>query len=735
MSGDDNTKLSKLSRLLTIRNSLFALVGVLVLATVAFNVNGALDAMNNRHLANQVVAHNAVSDNLLESAKDWSAERAIVATALGDEQAVSDERLKKIMDARKAGDAAYQAAVDQMKSLDNFSHEQELLDTAANSFAEIEALRTHIDTALRQVAEDREGRIDRTWFRSMTDLIEKTQQLRMAVDYTVQSDNPIIPVYAQMKNYLWMMAEYAGQESAVIGPYIAGAKPLSNIRIEILQNYRGHLEGSWENLESIATAGMVSDQLLKAMDDAKKVFFTDFAELRESVYAAGQTEDTYPVSAQEWLDRSNAAAASLLAMGSVVGQDAMDLSKAEADRSTASFVAQIIVLLVVLAIGVGSVFTVARWIVRPIVKMTANMKELAEGKLDIEIVGVGRHDEIGEMASSMAVFKDNALERQRLQEQQAKAEEDKRQAEEERHRQEEEKRQEEEARKEKEREERRQEMLALADQFEQNVMSVVNAVSNASTEMQNAAQNMVAIAEDTTRQAGAVASASEQANANVQTVASAAEELSASVREITGQVDQSTRFARTAVTETDSANEEVQGLADAAQRIGDVVSLINDIASQTNLLALNATIEASRAGEAGKGFAVVASEVKNLANQTAKATEEITSQITEMQQATDKAVTAIGGINKTIKQIDEVAVAIASAVEEQDASTQEIARNVVEASTGTEEVTRNIAIVSEGASNTGAAASQVLVSAQELSKQSEELHGTVSAFLAQVRSA
>ena len=176
MSGDENNKLSKLSRLLTIRNSLFALVGVLVLATVAFNVNGALDAMNNRHLANQVVAHNSVSDKLLESAKYWSAERAIVATALGDAQAVSDERLKKIMEARKAGDAAYQAALDQMKSLDSFSHEQELMDSGSNSFAEIEALRTHIDTALHQAEEDREGRIDRTWFRSMTDLIEKTQQ-------------------------------------------------------------------------------------------------------------------------------------------------------------------------------------------------------------------------------------------------------------------------------------------------------------------------------------------------------------------------------------------------------------------------------------------------------------------------------------------------------------------------------------------------------------------------------
>lgn len=728
-------RVSKLSHYLTIRNSLFALVGILVMAVVVFNVIGAVSATNTRHRANQVVAHNTVSDKLLESANAWSAERAIVATALGSVDPANDSVIQEVAKRRAAGDAAYKAAMEALSAVDAFDKQEELVTAANAAYQAAVDLRPSVDAALRQVADAREGRIDRTWFKTMTDTIGVTQKLRMALDYTVEAQDPIIPVYAQMKNYLWMMAEYAGQEAAVIGPEIAAGTPISSLRMEILQNYRGHLEGAWENLENIANAGLVSDRLLESMEKAQTVFFTDFAELREQVYTAAIVQEPYPVSAQEWLDRANAAAGSLLDMGTVVGEESRQLSQAAAAGATMSLIMQLGVLIAALAIGGVALFAVARWIVRPIIEMTSAMKRLAEGELDVEIVGVGRSDEIGQMAASMVVFKDNAIERQRLQDEQVKAEEEKRQAEEARHREEEENRRAEDARKEQERESRRQEMLSLADQFEQNVMGVVNALAKASTEMQGAAQNMVAIAEDTTRQAGAVASASEQANANVQTVASAAEELSASVREITGQVDQSTRFARTAVTETGSANDEIQGLAEAAQRIGDVVSLINDIASQTNLLALNATIEASRAGEAGKGFAVVASEVKNLANQTAKATEEITSQITEMQAATDKAVTAIGGINKTIKQIDEVAVAIASAVEEQDASTQEIARNVVEASTGTEEVTRNIAIVSEGASNTGAAASQVLTSAQELSKQSEELHTTVSAFLQQVRSA
>jgi len=728
-------RVSKLSHYLTIRNSLFALVGVLVLAIVALNVSGALDAYRQRAAALSVVEHGRLTDQLLMAARKWSAERSYAGTALGAPGVASEDLRNNITQARAEGDKAFQTAIENIGRLSDFTGHDDLVTKVQEDFTALQAARTQADVAMHTTADQRDRRAARDYTRALTDVISSSQILRSSVDFTAPAEDAQIALYAQLKNSLWMMTEYAGQETAVLGGQIAGNEPISSIRLEILQNYRGHLEGAWEDVQKLEASGELDPSITEAMDKARATFFDKFGALRESVYTAAQVNEPYPVNGDEWVQQSRDASDALFAISDAAGNEASQLAETLASGATSSLYIQAAVLLIVLAIGGVSLFAVARWIVRPIVGMTSAMKRLAEGELEVEILGVGRSDEIGEMAASMVVFKDNAIERQRLQDEQAKAEDAKREAEEARHREEEEARKREEARKEEERENRRNEMLALADQFEQNVMGVVNALANASTEMQNAAQNMVAIAEDTTRQAGAVASASEQANANVQTVASAAEELSASVREITGQVDQSTRYARTAVTETDSANTEIQGLADAAQRIGDVVSLINDIASQTNLLALNATIEASRAGEAGKGFAVVASEVKNLANQTAKATEEITAQITEMQAATEKAVNAIGGINKTIKQIDEVAVAIASAVEEQDASTQEIARNVVEASTGTEEVTRNIAIVSEGASNTGAAASQVLTSAQELSKQSEELHTTVSAFLQQVRSA
>ena len=273
-----------------------------------------------------------------------------------------------------------------------------------------------------------------------------------------------------------------------------------------------------------------------------------------------------------------------------------------------------------------------------------------------------------------------------------------------------------------------------ADDFERDVSSMVGVISSAATELQATAQSMAATAEETSQQAEAVANAAGQASENVQTVAAATEELTASIHEISRQVNQSTHIAGAAVEEARRTDAMVQGLAEAAGKIGQVVKLINDIASQTNLLALNATIEAARAGDAGKGFAVVAGEVKNLANQTAKATDEISAQIAAVQTATKDAVGAIQGIGGTISKISEIASAIAAAVEEQGAATQEIARNVQQAAMGTGAVTSNIGSVTHAAGETGHAAHEVLSAAGELSRQSERLNSQVNHFLTDVRS-
>jgi len=367
----------------------------------------------------------------------------------------------------------------------------------------------------------------------------------------------------------------------------------------------------------------------------------------------------------------------------------------------------VLALAIVLCIGVG--YAMITGVSRPITAMVEAMKKLAGGDTDTAIPAQGRKDEVGAMAGAVQVFKDNMIAAARLEAEQ-KAEQERK-------------------------EKRQQAVDSYIRDFDKSVGGVLEMVASASTELESTAKSMSATAESAQQQSTAVAAASEQASTNVQTVASAAEELSSSISEISRQVAESTRITSQAVTETEKTNAQIQGLADAAQRIGDVVKLINDIAGQTNLLALNATIEAARAGEAGKGFAVVASEVKSLANQTAKATEEISSKIAEMQSATSLSVQAVQGIGQTIARINEIATTIASAVEEQGAATQEIARNVQQASAGTAEVSTNIVGVTKAANDTGAASTQVLGAAGELSKQSESLRGQVDAFLSNIRAA
>jgi len=380
------------------------------------------------------------------------------------------------------------------------------------------------------------------------------------------------------------------------------------------------------------------------------------------------------------------------------------------------------------ALGLLLAFLIGRGISRPIVAMTEAMETLAGGDKTVEIPATDRGDELGAMAGAVLVFKENMIKADALQTEQerlrAEREEQKKRAD-----------AEEIERKKRADAEKKAQMNKLADTFQSSVGAVVDTVSSASTQLQGSAHALSSTAEETNRQSTAVAAASEQATVNVRTVAAAAEELSASITEISQQVSQSSQMAQNAVTEANRADKMVQGLVASSQKIGEVLSIISDIAEQTNLLALNATIEAARAGDAGKGFAVVAAEVKNLANQTAKATEEIGGQISGIQNATKDAVTAIQGIGKNIAEINQVAGAIAAAIEEQSAATREIAENVQQASAGTSEVASNIVGVTKAAGETGQASSQVLESARELSKQAETLRNQVGSFIETVRAA
>jgi methyl-accepting chemotaxis protein len=360
---------------------------------------------------------------------------------------------------------------------------------------------------------------------------------------------------------------------------------------------------------------------------------------------------------------------------------------------------------------VGSVIFSFLGIARPMTRLNGAMGQMAAGKLDIVIPGADRSDEIGDMAKTIAVIRDNAEQKAR-DEAETRIKRDKIAA-----------------------DQRKADMCKLADDFEGAVGEIIETVSSASTELEASAGTLTATAERSQELATMVAAASEEASTNVQSVASATEEMTSSVNEISRRVQESAKIANEAVDQARRTNDRVGELSKAASRIGDVVELINTIAGQTNLLALNATIEAARAGEAGRGFAVVASEVKALAEQTAKATGEIGQQVTGIQAATRDSVAAIKEIGDTIGQMSEISSTIASAVEEQGAATQEISRNVQQAAQGTMQVSSNVADVQRGATATGSASSQVLSASQSLSGESNRLKLEVRKFLNSVRAA
>ena len=464
------------------------------------------------------------------------------------------------------------------------------------------------------------------------------------------------------------------------GDYSKGAQQIVAIRTELIGIEEKRSAGSELPADALARVAKLNDEAVRI---AREVTLPLAAEL-ESL--ANKIVDQ----AKQRVEEENAAAA-------------QEMSSAERN----SLVIGLAAALLLIGTCIFSIFTIAR----PMRALSRSMQELAEGNFDVVLPGLGRKDEIGDVALAVENFKVKAAEKAR-DEAEAKIRQDQVAA-----------------------QQRKADMIKLADDFESAVGEIVETVSSASTELEASASTLTATAVRAQELTTMVAAASEEASTNVQSVASATEEMTSSVNEISRQVQESARIAGEAVDQARTTNDRVSELSKAAARIGDVVELINTIAGQTNLLALNATIEAARAGAAGRGFAVVASEVKALAEQTAKATGEIGQQITGIQAATLESVGAIKEISGTIEKLSEISSTIAAAVEEQGAATQEIARNVQQAAQGTVQVSSHITDVQRGASETGSASSQVLSAAQLLSGDSNRLKLEVGKFLNSVRAA
>jgi methyl-accepting chemotaxis protein len=691
---------------ITVKTTLAVIVAVLAALVLISCAIAGKDAWRSYKAAARVAEVNAHADQLLKGLESIQLERGQTNTALQAPTATSGETRDLIQKRRSQGDAVLAPALQQIAGSAT-AESKKLIADVEQAYERVKQLRRNADSALQSAKEQRDADLLKSWYPTVSDLLTRIQSLWTVVSREISKEDAVVGELTMVKQSAFLMREYGGRERAVHAGNISASRALSGEQQRDIAGWRGHVQSNWQAIRDLSTGA--APALVAAVAAAEQHFLGSFKAQTETAYKAGIAGASYPMTVQQWYDASNPALESIVRIkdAAVEVTNVHAAAKAAAARTQLILVA--LVTLLGIAVSAASIWILSRRVIRPVTAMTSAMRRLAGGDMSIDVPALTRADEVGEMARSVAVFRDNAIKANELAAEQ-RAEQQKK-------------------------EHRQHAMERLTQGFDLNATSVLDAVAASIVEMRATAERMAAVATENTSKASAVASGAQETSSNVQTVATATEELSASVTEISRQVSQSAAIAAKAVQEAQGTNAEIQGLAAMAQRIGDIVKLINNIASQTNLLALNATIEAARAGDSGRGFAVVASEVKSLAEQTSKATEEIASQISAIQEATQKSVVSIEAIGKTIGEISEIATSIASAIEQQGAATQEIARNVQQAAAGTQEVSANVGGVTEGAAATGAAASQVETAAGHLSQQSQQLREQVDAFLSQVRAA
>ena len=556
----------------------------------------------------------------------------------------------------------------------------------------------------------REQTVVSQWAPTITALIAASQNLRVAAGMEEDDINSRLSSLQSFKHFVWIMSEYLGRERAAVAALVAAGKPMNSQQISNLAAFRGRLEIAWDYVQAYATKSSAPPNVVAGTERLRESVFRRFEETRKGVYAAGLAGGSYPINSAEWFGQATTAIDDVIALSAIASQEAAKLAESARRSSLKLCCVNAVLMAFSSFLAAGALWIVFNRIVRSIGQMTGVMSEIADGNTSVAVPCVSRRDEMGAMARALLIFKENA---QRVVSMQAERGALERAA----------------------RAEKTAAMNRLADDFEAKIGEIVETVSSASTELEASARTLTATADRSQRtdrhRGGRLGTGLGQCAVGC---------LRHRGVDILRDRDQPpgagiARMAGAAVDQAHITNDRVGELSKAAGRIGDVVELINTIAGQTNLLALNATIEAARAGEAGRGFAVVASEVKALAEQTAKATGEISQQISGIQSATQELVNAIREISSTIEKLSEISSTIAAAVEQQGAATHEISRNVQQASQGTHQVSCNITDVQRGAGETGSASSQVLSAAQMLSSDSNRLKLEVSRFLDSVRAA
>jgi methyl-accepting chemotaxis protein len=688
---------------------LIALFGLMATALVAICGMSMNSAWQQQATAQRRMEVSSITRHLFQAMQNMRVERGTVSAALVEREPIDSATWQDIRNLRANSRSALTEALDEVSGFDVFDRDRWVKDLRTNN-ATVESIRAKADEILQKRLVGGNAELNEQWVPAVGALVDRMDALTSRLASEVRFSEPFFDEMMTVKQLAWSVRSDAGVERLMIGDAIAGGVKVSNGWQQKIIGLRGRVDAAWAALLKLVDDPQTPQGILDAIAAAKETYFTRYNRDYDEVYKSLVAGDTPQITSRGWIQKSNPALESLIG----VANAAVDLAQADAERMSADarhhFLYQSLLVLVTVLIGLLGLWTISKNIIRPIGVLTLAMRQLAAGNTGVEIPGTSRRNELGAMAKAVEVFKYAAIENTRL-----RVEQDRIAA--------------------RINAEKQAAARELAKAFDAKIGNLVQSLQAAAREMEGTARSMSQTAEEAGQLTTLATAFAEQTSTNVRKVAAATDKLAAFAREIGTRASTSASLVSKALEEAKRTNGVVMVLSERSVRIEQVVKLISDVAAQTNLLALNATIEAARAGEAGRGFGVVASEVKNLAAQTAKATEEIASQVAQSQAATRDVVGAIRNVGNTVEQLHLIASAIAEGAQEQHAAAQEIAGSVAEAASGTQEVTNNISQVCQAAAHTGSASSQVLAAATALSQNSSELSSEVELFLARVAAA
>ena len=689
----------------TLLTSVISGMAICVVALLAINAWGSWSEVRT---AGRILTIADASANTFKAMHNLRTDRASTNRTLNAEGSLDADMDKYLRGVRDSEMPAMRSALEQLQNLD-FADQKTLVPELDRLLKQLTAEQTEYWDNISKPKASRRLALGKEYMDTTGALLENLDKISNNLAAAVNHADSTVDQLLQIKQMAWLLRNTGGEASLQVSNSMSAGKMSAEVQQTYLKNVGG-TQIAWDALQLAAAGMQLPPALTKAIAETKTAYFDpQYTSLRDRLVKAALTGEKPELTVNQW----SPVTVGHLAAAVSVSEAALDAAKEYASSLQSSAMRALAIQLALLTaaagVAIGATFVIRNRVINPLRAISDATLKLAAGDLSVSTEFNARNDEIGALAGAMATFKQNAVEKTKFeQEEQARGAQAT---------------------------QRQKAVEGHIEAFEGQVRQAIGALDQASKQMHAASASMSTMSDQTNASVQLAAQASGEASVNVQSVASATEELSASINDISRQVARAAETASRAVDQARQTDDTVQGLSQTAARIGEVVNMINDIAGQTNLLALNATIEAARAGEAGRGFAVVASEVKSLANETAKATEEITQQIAAVQKVASDAMNAIKGIGGTIAEVSEVATAIAAAIEEQGAATREISRNTQQAAEGTRNVSNNIGGVTAGADAARSAAQSVKSASEALTHQTNQLRGQIDGFLNKIRAA